>query len=431
LSAGGTEQHVLITGLRGVGKTVLLNEFEGLCEQAGWPAEAKEVGRNSSVATLLGRAARRAMLQMSAQKRAGERLRQALRVLKAFEVTLPGDVSFKLDVDAAVGQADSGDLAEDMRDVLSAVGQAAAEAGVGFALILDEVQNLDRDDYEALIMALHRSKQKNFARFLRRCRATTHSRADRPSEVLRRAHVHLPDHRRARRQDARDALVLPARSQGVEWEEAALVRALAYTEGYPYFLQEYGRRAWAQGDGQSIIAEDAETALAIVENDLDENFFEGRIGRLTDAEKLYVAAMAELGDGPQPSAAVARRLGRVRRRLHRGTQGGWQDGDRTAPSEDGLPSRRPRRPGGGRRPAIEGQTNVGLEDYAHEIIGSGFPAARGLSEAACADFLDSYLQRIVERDFEEMGSPPCPTTAMSATSTGSPSKSEVTCSTLS
>jgi len=114
LSAGGTEQHVLITGLRGVGKTVLLNEFEVMCEGAGWPAEAKEVGRNSSVATLLGRAARRAMLRMSAQKRAGERLRQALRVLKAFEAALPGDVSFKLDVDAAVGQADSGDLAEDM-----------------------------------------------------------------------------------------------------------------------------------------------------------------------------------------------------------------------------------------------------------------------------------------------------------------------------
>ena len=90
LSAGGTEKHVLITGLRGVGKTVLLNEFEGMCEQAGWPAEAKEVGRNSSIATLVGRAARRAMLQMSAHKRAGQRLRQALRVLKAFEVTLPG-----------------------------------------------------------------------------------------------------------------------------------------------------------------------------------------------------------------------------------------------------------------------------------------------------------------------------------------------------
>jgi hypothetical protein len=97
----------------------------------------------------------------------------------------------------------------------------------------------------------------------------------------------------------------------VEWEENALMRALAYTEGYPYFLQEYGRCAWAQGDGQRITVKDAETALAIVEDDLDENFFEGRIGRLTDAEKLYVAAMADLGDGPRSSAAVAARLGRT------------------------------------------------------------------------------------------------------------------------
>jgi hypothetical protein len=311
LSAGGTEKHVLITGLRGVGKTVLLNEFEVMCEEAGWPAEAKEVGRSSSVATLLGRAARRAMLQMSAQKRAGERLRQALRVLKSFEVTLPGEVSFKLDVDAAVGHADSGDLSEDMRDVLGAVGQAAAEAGVGFALILDEVQNLDRNDYEALIMALHRSKQRNMpVAFVGAGLPLIPSLTAEAKSYAERMFIY-PTIGALTDEDARDALILPARGQDVEWEEGALMRALAYTEGYPYFLQEYGRRAWAQGEGQSITAGDAETALAIVEDDLDENFFEGRIGRLTDAEKLYVAAMADLGDGPQPSAAVAARLGRT------------------------------------------------------------------------------------------------------------------------
>ncbi len=311
LSTGGTEKHVLITGLRGVGKTVLLNEFEGLCEEAGWPAEAKEVGRNSSIATLVGRAARRAMLQMSVRKRAGERLRQALRVLKAFEVTLPGEVSFKLDVDAAVGHADSGDLADDLRDVLSAVGHAAAETGVGFALILDEVQNLDQNDYEALIMALHRSKQKNLpVSFVGAGLPLIPALTAEAKSYAERMFIY-PTIGALTDTDARDALILPARSQDVEWEEEALTRALSYTEGYPYFLQEYGRRAWAQGDGQWITAKDAATALVLVEDDLDENFFEGRIGRLTDAEKLYVAAMADLGDGPQPSAAVAARLGRT------------------------------------------------------------------------------------------------------------------------
>lgn len=311
LSAGGTEKHVLITGLRGVGKTVLLNEFEGMCEQAGWPAETKEVGRNSSVATLVGRAARRAMLQMSVRRRAGERLRQALRVLKAFEVALPGDVSFKLDVDAAVGHADSGDLADDLRDVLSAVGQAAAEIGVGFALILDEVQNLDQNDYEALIMALHRSKQKNLpVAFVGAGLPLIPALTAEAKSYAERMFIY-PTIGALTDADARHALILPALSQRVGWEEEALAQALSYTEGYPYFLQEYGRCAWAQGDGQWITAKDAQTALVIVEDDLDENFFEGRIGRLTDAEKLYVTAMADLGDGPQSSAAVARRLGRT------------------------------------------------------------------------------------------------------------------------
>ena len=250
------------------------------------------------------------MLQMCAQRRAGERLRQALRVLKSFEITLPGNVSFKLDVDAAIGQADSGDLAEDLRDVLSAVGQAAAETGVGFALILDEVQNLDPDDYEALIMALHRSKQKKMpVSFVGAGLPLIPSLTTEAKSYAERMFIY-PTIGALASADARDALILPTRSQGVEWEEAALTRALDYTEGYPYFLQEYGRRARAQGDGERITAEDAETALALVEDDLDENFFEGRIGRLTDAQKLYASAMADLGDGPQPSAAVAARLGR-------------------------------------------------------------------------------------------------------------------------
>jgi AAA ATPase-like protein len=101
LAAGGTERHVLITGLRGVGKAVLLNEFEMMCQEAGWPGETKEVGRSTSVATLVGRTTRKALLQMSAKKRAGDMLRRALGVLKAFEVTT-GEVSFKLYVAAVV-----------------------------------------------------------------------------------------------------------------------------------------------------------------------------------------------------------------------------------------------------------------------------------------------------------------------------------------
>ena len=160
VSQGGTERHLLITGLRGVGKTVLLNEFEAMCGEAGWYADTKEVGRTTPLITLVMRVARTALFSMDAKKRAGHKVRSALRALKSFELTFAGVASLKIEVDAAPGVADSGILAEDLRDLLVAVGQAAEEAGLGFALILDELQNAAKDEYEALIMALHRAKQK-------------------------------------------------------------------------------------------------------------------------------------------------------------------------------------------------------------------------------------------------------------------------------
>ena len=160
VSKGGTERHVLITGLRGVGKTVLLNEFEAMCTEAGWYADTKEMGRTTPLITLVMRVARTALLNMDAKKRAGDRVRSALRALKSFELTFGGVASLKIEVDAAPGVADSGILAEDLRDLVVAVGQAAEEAGLGFPLILDELQNAAKEEYEALIIALHRAKQK-------------------------------------------------------------------------------------------------------------------------------------------------------------------------------------------------------------------------------------------------------------------------------
>jgi hypothetical protein len=309
LSAGGTEPHLLITGLRGVGKTVLLNEFEVFCQEAGWPGETKEIGRGTSLATLIGRTARKALLQMSARKRAGATLRRALGVLKAFEVSV-GDVSFKLDIEAAVGIADSGDLIEDLRDLLVAVGEAAQESGLGFALILDEIQNLSRDDYEALIMALHRAKQRRLpVAFVGAGLPLIPSLTAEAKSYAERMFVYsalgeLPE------SAARDALIQPAMQQGVSWDEDGVAEVMAYTEGYPYFIQEYGRRAWDLNTGKHITLADTMAAKLLVEADLDESFFEGRIGRLTAAERAYVGAIAALGDGPQESGEVAKMLGR-------------------------------------------------------------------------------------------------------------------------
>jgi hypothetical protein len=309
LTSGGTERHVLITGLRGVGKTVLLNEFEVFCQEAGWPGETKEVGRSTSLATLVGRTARKALLQMSARKRAGDLLRRALGALKAFEIST-GDMSFKLDVSAAIGIADSGDLVEDLRDLLVAVGEAAKESGLGFALILDEIQNLRREDYEALIMALHRAKQRRLPvafvgaglPLIPSLTAEAKSYAERMFVYAAIGELSEPA--------ARDALVQPAEQQGVSWSEEGIAEVMAYTEGYPYFIQEYGRRAWSLNTGKRITLKDTRAAKLLVEADLDESFFEGRLGRLTDTERAYLRAIATLGDGPQESSQVAKLLKR-------------------------------------------------------------------------------------------------------------------------
>ena len=288
---------------------MLLNEFEVLCQEAGWPGETKEVGRSTSLATLIGRTARKALLQMSARKRAGDTLRRALSVLQAFEVSV-GGMSLRLDVDAAVGIADSGDLSEDLRDLLVAVGEAAQDAGLGFALILDEIQNLSRDDYEALIMALHRAKQRRLpVAFVGAGLPLIPSLTAEAKSYAERMFVYsaigkLPE------PAAREALIQPAEQQGVSWDGESVAEVMAYTEGYPYFIQEYGRRAWDLNTGKRITREDTRAAKLLVEADLDDSFFEGRIGRLTGAERAYVGAMAALGDGPQESREVAKSLGR-------------------------------------------------------------------------------------------------------------------------
>ncbi|HTX30150.1 MAG TPA: ATP-binding protein [Solirubrobacteraceae bacterium] len=311
VSEGGTERHVLITGLRGVGKTVLLNEFEAMCTDAGWYADTKEVGRTTPLIALVTRVARTALLRMDAKKRAGEKVRNALRALKSFEVTFGGVASLKIEVDAATGVADSGILSEDLRDVLVAVGQAAEEAEIGFALILDELQNAAKEEYEALIMALHRAKQKGLPvvfvggglPLLPVLTTDAKSYAERMFIV--------PKIGALSRAAARAALVLPAERQNVKWEEEAVHRVFTLTEGYPFFLQEYGRRVWSLDDDPTIKIGDVEAAQPIVEADLDEEFYENRIGRLTNNERRYVAALAHLGDGPQRVAGVADLLGRT------------------------------------------------------------------------------------------------------------------------
>ncbi len=306
--AGGTQKHLILTGLRGVGKTVLLNEFEAKCDAAGWPGEARELAEGSRIAHVIAKVARKALMEMSATKRAGDAVRRGLGALKAFTLTL-GDIAFKFDVDALEGVADSGDLAEDMRDLLVEVGAAAQAHGAGFALILDEMQNLSKADLEALIVGLHRTKQKALPvalvggglPLLPDLTGEAKSYAERGFESRS---IGALD-----RSAAAAALEEPARNQDVRWDPGAVERIFDLTEGYPYFLQEYGREIWKIHHGQIIGPQEVKAAKPIVIEYLDDKFFSQRIGELPAAERRYMAAIASLGDGPQRSGDVAAAMG--------------------------------------------------------------------------------------------------------------------------
>lgn len=325
LGAGGTQKHLILTGLRGVGKTVLLNEFEARCNAAGWPGETRELSEGSNVGHVIAKAVRKALMEMSAVKRAGDAVRRALGALKAFTMTLD-DISFRFDVDALEGVADSGDLAEDMRDLLVEVGLAAQAHGSGFALVLDEMQNLPKADLEALIVGLHRAKQKALPvalvggglPLLPDLTGEAKSYAERGFE-FRRIGALDPT-------GAAAALEEPASSQGVKWHPGAVARVVDLTEGYPYFLQEYGREIWKIHRGHRIDPGQVDAAEPIVREYLDDNFFSQRIGKLPDAERRYMSAIAVLGDGPQRSGEVAAAMGKqlqevsaVRDRLIKGS----------------------------------------------------------------------------------------------------------------
>jgi hypothetical protein len=309
LGAGGTHKHLVFTGLRGVGKTVLLNEFEGRCEAAGWVGEVRELSADSRIGHIVAKSARKALMEMSAGRRAGAALRRALGALKAFALTL-GDLTLRFDVDALEGVADSGDLSEDLRDLLVEVGNAARESNSGFALILDELQNLSRPDMAALIVGLHRAKQKNLPvalvggglPLLPELTGEAKSYAERGFEFRRLGALDATA--------AAAALAEPARERGVAWADDAVERVILLTEGYPYFLQEYGRAVWRIGSGESIRLHEVEAAEPIAREYLDQNFFSQRIGKLPTAERAYVEALASCGDGPQRTADVARAMGK-------------------------------------------------------------------------------------------------------------------------
>lgn len=298
----------MLIGLRGVGKTVLLNRFAEIATAEGMELAFIEAPETGDLRTLLAAKLRTVLLRLdrSGTTRA---VLHALRVLKTFSLQLPDGSRLSLDVDPLLGQADSGLLAEDLTDLLVAVGQATADKQVGLLLALDEVQYLEAEELGGLITAVHRTNQLDLPVVLVGAGLPQLPGLAGEAKSYAERLFDFPEVGSLPPEDAVAALAIPAADQGVEFQRDALEEMVAEARGYPYFLQEWGYHVWNQAAGSPVTVEDVIATRPLVVDQLDRNFFLVRFDRLTPREKGYLRAMAALGPGPHRSGDIAAELG--------------------------------------------------------------------------------------------------------------------------
>ena len=311
---GSPAQSALLLGLRGVGKTVLLETMRENADRAGFRTIKVEAPEGRSLPALLAPEVRLALLGLSQVDAARDLARRGLRALAGFVANLKlkyADLELTLpDVSPEPGLADSGDLEHDLLALLEAAGAAAQKAGTAIALFVDELQYVEERELAVLITSLHRCAQRRHpvvlvGAGLPQLRGRT-GRAKSYAERL----FEFTEIGALSDAQARVALERPVAAKGVAFREDALARIVAETRGYPYFLQEWGKRAWDAARASPISLADVERASELAVAALDQSFFGVRFDRLTPAEKRYLRGMAELGPGPHRSGDIADRLER-------------------------------------------------------------------------------------------------------------------------
>lgn len=306
------EKSLMLTGLRGVGKTVLLNEIERMAQDAGYRTILVEAHEGKSLAVLLAPHLRRLLFDLDRIAGAGDKVRRGLAVLKSFVGAIKikvGDVDIGLDIGPEPGTADSGDLEVDLPSLFMAVGEAAQERGVAVAILIDEIQYFSSSELSALIMAMHKMRQRQLPLVLIAAGLPILPGLAGESKSYAERLFSFPDVGPLPEPDAIKALQDPVREAGEAFEAAALHEIFRLTRGYPYFLQEWGYQAWNHAAASPISLQVVQETSDLVSKRLDENFFRVRFDRLTPREKMYLRAMAELGAGPHRTGDVADKLG--------------------------------------------------------------------------------------------------------------------------
>lgn len=315
---GRHAKSLMILGLRGVGKTVLLNEIRKEAEGRGYLVEQIEARDGEDLRQLLIHALRRVLLQLDRPGQTIEAVKKGLRVLRSFigKITVSsGGVDVTLGVDPEPGHADSGDFEADVKDVLVATAQASKATKRPVALLIDELQYVSRPELAALIRGMHAVNQEGLPLLLFGAGLPQLAGQAGDAKSYAERLFDFPRLDRLDKEDASKAIRDPVEIEGASIADGALDEIYAQTRGYPYFLQEWGYNAWNVAQGDTITANDAATATDQSIRKLDESFFRVRFDRLTPLEREYMRYLAELGEGSQRSSDVAKAMNRNGRSL--------------------------------------------------------------------------------------------------------------------
>jgi AAA ATPase-like protein len=305
---GMPAKSVILVGLRGVGKTVLLDRMREDAESGGIQTLHIEAPEGRSLPALIAPQLRILLLKLSRNEQAKKFAQRALRALSGFAKGLKlkyQDIEVGVDLPPEAGLADNGDLEQDLQALLEAVGTAAQKAGTALIIFIDEMQYVAEEELAALIMVLHRCAQRKLPVAL--VGAGLPQLRGRMGDAKSYAErlFSFPEIGPLLPSAARIAITKPASDLRVTFDARAVEQIVEETKGYPYFLQEWGKHSWDTASASPIKPADVRAASKTAVAALDESFFRVRFDRLTPAEKKYLRAMAELGPGPHRSGDIA------------------------------------------------------------------------------------------------------------------------------
>ncbi|HRX37231.1 MAG TPA: ATP-binding protein [Aestuariivirga sp.] len=310
LLKGRPVRSLMLLGLRGVGKTVLLNRLKADADKLGFQTAKIEAPEEGALPQLLVPELRRILFSLDLQANAGNKVKQAMAALRnfgsAFRIAV-GEIEIGMTPDPGI--ADTGNLEQDMPQLLIATAEAAAERRTAIALFVDEVQYLSPKELAAIVVACHETAQRNLPLYFVGAGLPQIAALAGNAKSYAERLFNYPEIDKLPHEAAKKALVYPARKEGVEFEDAAVEEILRVTERYPYFIQEWGYHVWNYAPSSPITKPDVEDATPGIVTHLDSNFFRVRFDRLTVLQQKYLRAMAELGAGPHKTGDIATALG--------------------------------------------------------------------------------------------------------------------------